>query len=63
MKLTFVDASVLIAAARGGTLQSERAMSMLGDSERQCVPSPLHSLPWTVLQMKWGSRREEQAGL
>ena len=40
MKLTFIDASVLIAAARGGTLQSERAMAILDDPERLFASSP-----------------------
>ena len=35
MKLTFVDAGVLIAAARGGNLQAARAMEILDDPERE----------------------------
>ena len=40
MKLTFVDAGVLIAAARGGTIQAGRAMDILDDPERQFASSP-----------------------
>ncbi len=35
MKLTFVDAGVLIAAARGGSEQAARAMEILDDPERE----------------------------
>lgn len=38
-KLTFVDASVLIAAARGQTEQAARAFSILGDPDREFVAS------------------------
>ncbi|HEY6141146.1 MAG TPA: hypothetical protein VI670_25605 [Thermoanaerobaculia bacterium] len=40
MKLTFVDAGVLIAAARGGNIQAGRAMDILDDPERQFASSP-----------------------
>jgi predicted nucleic acid-binding protein len=37
--LTFVDAGVLIAAARGGTEQAARAMEVLDDPEREFAAS------------------------
>ena len=40
MKLTFFDASVLIAAARGGSVQAARAMEILDDPTRQFASSP-----------------------
>lgn len=40
MKLTFVDAGVLIAAARGGSEQAARAMEVLDDPEREFAASP-----------------------
>jgi len=40
VKLTFVDAGVLIAAARGGNIQARRAMDILDDPERQFASSP-----------------------
>jgi predicted nucleic acid-binding protein len=40
VKSTFVDAGVLIAAARGGSEQSRRAMAILDDPEREFVASP-----------------------
>lgn len=40
VKLTFVDAGVLIAAARGGSIQARRAMDILDDPERQFASSP-----------------------
>ncbi|HEV8431919.1 MAG TPA: PIN domain-containing protein [Thermoanaerobaculia bacterium] len=39
MKLTFVDAGVLIAAARGGTKQAARAMEILDDPDREFASS------------------------
>ena len=47
MKLTFVDAGVLIAAARGGTEQAERAMDVLDDPVREFAAS--HFLRLAVL--------------
>lgn len=44
VKLTFVDARVLIAAARGGNIQAGRAMDILDDPERQFASSPFLSL-------------------
>ncbi|HXH39143.1 MAG TPA: hypothetical protein VNN08_10990 [Thermoanaerobaculia bacterium] len=40
MKLTFVDAGVLIAAARGGNIQAGRAMEISDDPEREFAASP-----------------------
>ncbi|MEA2165304.1 MAG: hypothetical protein QOK37_3431 [Thermoanaerobaculia bacterium] len=40
MKLTFVDAGVLIAAARGGNVQAARAMEIFDDPEREFAASP-----------------------
>ncbi len=40
MKLTFVDAGVLIAAARGGSEQAQRALAVLDDPEREFAASP-----------------------
>jgi hypothetical protein len=40
VKLTFVDAGVLIAAARGGNIQAARTMEILDDPEREFAASP-----------------------
>jgi len=40
MTLTFVDAGVLIAAARGSSEQAERAMAILDDPGREFAASP-----------------------
>lgn len=40
MKLTFVDAGVLIAAARGDNVQATRAMNILDDPGREFAASP-----------------------
>ena len=40
MKLTFVDAGVLIAAARGSNVQATRAMNILDDPDREFAASP-----------------------
>jgi predicted nucleic acid-binding protein len=40
MKLTYVDAAVLIAAARGGSEQAARALEILDDPERQYRIAP-----------------------
>ena len=40
MKRTFVDAGVLIAAARGGNIQAARAMEIFDDPEREFAASP-----------------------
>lgn len=39
MKRTFVDAGVLIAAARGGSVQAARAMEILDDPQREFAAS------------------------
>jgi hypothetical protein len=39
VKLTFVDAGVLIAAARGGNIQAARAMEIFDDPEREFAAS------------------------
>ena len=39
MKRTFVDAGVLIAAARGGNVQAARAMEILDDPDREFAAS------------------------
>ena len=57
MKLTFVDAGVLIAAARGGSEQAARAMEILDDPERQFAASPflrLEVLPQAVPRSRRG---------
>jgi hypothetical protein len=40
VKLTFVDAGVLIAAARGGNIQAARAMEIFDDPDREFAASP-----------------------
>lgn len=53
MRLTFVDASVLIAASRGGTEQAARALEILDDPEREFAASPflrLEVLPQAAFQ-------------
>ena len=40
MKLTFVDAGVLIAAARGENIQVARAMEIVDDTVRYIAPVP-----------------------
>jgi predicted nucleic acid-binding protein len=55
MKLTFVDAAVLIAAARGGSEQAARAMEILDDPEREFASSPflrLEVLPQAVFNKR-----------
>lgn len=55
MKLTFVDAGVLIAAARGGDVQAARAMDILDDPDRQFAASPflrLEVLPRALFQKR-----------
>lgn len=55
MKLTFVDAGVLIAAARGGDVQAMRAMEILDDPEREFAASPflrLEVLPQAVFNKR-----------
>lgn len=43
-KTTFIDAGVLIAAARGGSEQSKRAISILDDPFREFISSPFVKL-------------------
>jgi predicted nucleic acid-binding protein len=53
--LTFVDAGVLIAAARGGSEQARRAMAVLDDPHREFVSSPflrLEVLPRAVFNRR-----------
>lgn len=54
-KLTFIDASVLIAAARGQTEQAARALEILGDPDREFVASQflrLEVLPRAVFNRR-----------
>ena len=59
MKLTFVDAGVLIAAARGGSEQAARAMEVLDDPEREFAASPFLQLE--VLPQAVFNKREAEA--
>lgn len=55
MKLTFVDAGVLIAAARGGNVQATRAMDILDDPDREFAASPflrLEVLPRSIFNKR-----------
>mgnify|MGYP001620100856 CR=1 FL=1 len=55
MRLTFVDAGVLIAAARGGTEQAARALAILDDPDRQFAASVflrLEVLPQAAFQKR-----------
>lgn len=58
MKLTFVDAGILISAARGGSEQSSRAMAILDDPERRFAASPLLRLE--VLPQAIFNKREAE---
>lgn len=52
---TFLDASVLIAAARGGDAQAARAFSVLDDPNREFVASPflrIEVLPRAVFHQR-----------
>jgi len=44
VKLTFVDAGVLIAVARGGSEQAARALDILDDPDREFAASPFLKL-------------------
>jgi hypothetical protein len=60
MKLIFVDAAVLIAAARGGSEQAARAMEILDDPEREFAASAflrLEVLPQAVFNKREAARR------
>lgn len=53
--LTYLDSSVLIAAARGGTVQAGRAMAILDDPGREFAASPflrLEVLPRAIFQKR-----------
>jgi hypothetical protein len=58
MKLTFVDAGVLIAGARGGSEQAARAMEVLDDPEREFAASPFLRLE--VLPQAAFNKREAE---
>jgi predicted nucleic acid-binding protein len=60
VKITFVDAGVLIAAARGGTEQAVRALEILDDPEREFVASPFLRLE-VLPQAIFNERRVEVA--
>lgn len=60
MKLTFVDAGVLIAAARGGNDQAVRAMAVLDDPERGFAASPFLRLE-VLPQAAFNKRSAETA--
>jgi len=55
VKVTFVDAGVLIAAARGGTEQAARALEILDDPHREFTASPflrLEVLPQAIFNRR-----------
>ena len=55
MILTFVDAGILVAAARGASEQSRRAMAILDDPDREFASSPflrLEVLPRAVFNRR-----------
>jgi predicted nucleic acid-binding protein len=58
LKLTFVDAGVLIAAARGGNAQAARAMEILDDPDREFAASPFLRLE--VLPQALFNKREPE---
>lgn len=60
MKLTFVDAGILIAAARGGSEQSSRALTILDDPERRFAASPFLQLE-VLPQATFNKRKAEVA--
>ena len=60
MKLTFVDASVLIAAARGGSEQAARALEVLDDPEREFAGSAFLRLE-VLPQARFNKREAETA--
>jgi predicted nucleic acid-binding protein len=60
VKLTFVDAGVLIAAARGGSEQAARAMEILDDPEREFAASPFLRLE-VIPQATFNKRQAEVA--
>jgi hypothetical protein len=60
VKRTFVDAGVLIAAARGGNVQAARAMEILDDPEREFAASVFLQLE--VLPQAVFNKRQHQTG-
>ncbi|HJQ38332.1 MAG TPA: antitoxin family protein [Thermoanaerobaculia bacterium] len=59
VKRTFVDAGVLIAAARGGNVQAARAMEVLDDPDREFAASPflrLEVLPQSIFNKREAER-------
>jgi predicted nucleic acid-binding protein len=60
MRLTFVDAGVLIAAARGGSEQAARAMEILDDPDRELAASPFLRLE-VLPQATFNERTAEAA--
>jgi predicted nucleic acid-binding protein len=60
MRLTFVDAGVLIAAARGGSEQAARAMEILDDPDREFAASPFLRLE-VLPQATFNKRTAEAA--
>jgi predicted nucleic acid-binding protein len=60
MRLTFVDAGVLIAAARGGSEQAARAMEILDDPDREFAASPFLRLE-VLPQATFNKRKAEAA--
>jgi len=57
--LTFVDAGVLIAAARGTDAVSEAALALLGDPNRTFASSPFVRLEGLPKAVYYGNREEE----
>ena len=60
MKRTFLDASVLIAAARGNDELATRAMAVLDDPEREFIGSPFLKLE-VIPQPTYNQRSAEVA--
>jgi hypothetical protein len=60
MTLTFVDAGVLIAAARGSSEQAARAMAVLDDPDREFAASPFLRLE-VLPQASFNKRHAEVA--
>ena len=64
VKLTFVDAGVLIAAARGGNVQAIRAMDILDDPDREFAASAflrLEVLPRAIFNKREAEREFYEA--
>jgi predicted nucleic acid-binding protein len=58
LKITFIDAGVLIAASRGDTDVSRRALAILDDPDRSFVSSAFVQLE--VLPKAWFHRRTDE---